>query len=978
MIILGLLMISCFLFSAEKYAVLITGCSADGLNAEPEDDSLDIMRYIRNTVPDEVFWNDTFLMWEMLIDKGYDNDNIFILYPDSLDVHNSFDTYRYDVPPLYNYITDFQADSSSVVMVLQGLANGNSREDIPQLQADDFLMIWTHSHGQYITHADGSIGSQLVLMNYDEKITDEDFGDLVDSINCQKKVIFMQQCLSGSFVSHLADEHSIIFTATSDTMPAFPDDALYYNAIDHPGDFTPGDSCWAYERDYYSEDGHEFRHGEYNLHLLNALKGETPSSENEYQTLSLGNFPLIEADVNQDALCSIDEASNWVYLFNSCQVPYLHIDDNYYWDIPQYSDDGAIGATTSLEYPNILNADITTPETLMGIIGVTESISIGNDVVIMAGAKIDLLNQSSLVVEEGATLTIGDNCIIRGNNLENSINVYGDIVIGDDVIFTGIDNEAWGGLSIHNEALEYDFSNVYFDHCNLSSISESLTLTNCSFENALLKYQFGDLFVDASEFINATLKVNNPSGRRSRVDIVNSNFQGITSSTPAIKITAYPVFNIANNYIYDNNDSAIYLYEAGGCYGLEHNISGNEITHNLRYGVFVYHSYVNVSNDNMIAYNNKGILGMHNSNIKIRGNDGVPYQQISHNFTEEIAFDHSSFPTYCHYNWFVDNDDYYRVSCFGHPNVRSHDITHNYWGIDFNPRTHLNPPDGFIYNPVWEFNNAPASNTPADMYELAKEYTQSEDYAFASEIYHDIIDLYPETKFALASAKELLSLEDYLTEDYTALQAYLSALDYDEETIKLAGYLSNYCNIKKKEYPTAIDYFEEIIANSPSQEDSIYAVIDAGYTYLLMEADGDRASYVGNLPSLKPASKEKFEQTKIELLAKLFDDSISQPGENNQPDENESVEMLSILIANFPNPFTGETTISFSLTTNLHEKARIEIYNIRGQKVETLQITNSPNQQIVWNANNFANGVYFYKLVVDGKPVDTKKMILLK
>jgi hypothetical protein len=83
-------------------------------------------------------------------------------------------------------------------------------------------------------------------------------------------------------------------------------------------------------------------------------------------------------------------------------------------------------------------------------------------------------------------------------------------------------------------------------------------------------------------------------------------------------------------------------------------------------------------------------------------------------------------------------------------------------------------------------------------------------------------------------------------------------------------------------------------------------------------------------------------------------------------------------LTNHPNPFTGETTISFSLTTNLHENTRIEIFNIKGQKVETLQITNSPNQQIIWNADNFASGVYFYKLVVDGIAVDTKKMILLK
>ena len=89
-------------------------------------------------------------------------------------------------------------------------------------------------------------------------------------------------------------------------------------------------------------------------------------------------------------------------------------------------------------------------------------------------------------------------------------------------------------------------------------------------------------------------------------------------------------------------------------------------------------------------------------------------------------------------------------------------------------------------------------------------------------------------------------------------------------------------------------------------------------------------------------------------------------------------------LTNHPNPFTGETTISFSLTTNLHENTRIEIFNIKGQLVKQLVVNPESvrdglgNQQIIWNANKFANGVYFYKLVVDGKAIDTKKMILLK
>ncbi|MBT3169219.1 MAG: T9SS type A sorting domain-containing protein [Candidatus Cloacimonetes bacterium] len=83
-------------------------------------------------------------------------------------------------------------------------------------------------------------------------------------------------------------------------------------------------------------------------------------------------------------------------------------------------------------------------------------------------------------------------------------------------------------------------------------------------------------------------------------------------------------------------------------------------------------------------------------------------------------------------------------------------------------------------------------------------------------------------------------------------------------------------------------------------------------------------------------------------------------------------------LANYPNPFNPTTTISFSLSAENMENAEIKIFNIKGQLVETLQITNSPNQQIIWNAEKQASGVYFYKLVVDGNPVDTKKMILLK
>ena len=83
----------------------------------------------------------------------------------------------------------------------------------------------------------------------------------------------------------------------------------------------------------------------------------------------------------------------------------------------------------------------------------------------------------------------------------------------------------------------------------------------------------------------------------------------------------------------------------------------------------------------------------------------------------------------------------------------------------------------------------------------------------------------------------------------------------------------------------------------------------------------------------------------------------------------------------YPNPFQNSTTISF-VTTNLHENARIEIYNIKGQKVK--QFSDIRDQTSVsWNGtdefgNRVVSGVYFYKLNVNGKTNAIKKCLLVK
>ena len=79
----------------------------------------------------------------------------------------------------------------------------------------------------------------------------------------------------------------------------------------------------------------------------------------------------------------------------------------------------------------------------------------------------------------------------------------------------------------------------------------------------------------------------------------------------------------------------------------------------------------------------------------------------------------------------------------------------------------------------------------------------------------------------------------------------------------------------------------------------------------------------------------------------------------------------------YPNPFNLSTTIPFSIYKN--SNAIIDIYNIMGQRVITLFRGNLEKGEysILWDASEFANGIYFCRMKVDNKLI-SRKILLLK
>jgi flagellar hook assembly protein FlgD len=84
----------------------------------------------------------------------------------------------------------------------------------------------------------------------------------------------------------------------------------------------------------------------------------------------------------------------------------------------------------------------------------------------------------------------------------------------------------------------------------------------------------------------------------------------------------------------------------------------------------------------------------------------------------------------------------------------------------------------------------------------------------------------------------------------------------------------------------------------------------------------------------------------------------------------------------YPNPFSKETTIEFSLKET--EKISISVYNELGQLVKNILMGSSINPgkfQVIWDgtdnsASDASNGTYFYSIATSNKIIKSGKIIL--
>ena len=823
--VLIIMAIICMAFSVSaqnKYAVLIA--STGNAQDIPQRDRWNAETSY--TAPEE-FWNDAFMLWELLQDKGFSRENIFVLYGDTGMDYEDNPCYIAPKSPSVPESVDVTygpADSTTVYHVFRAMAGmePSLNNEIPVLTQNDFLFVWTIGHGGHGYNEDES----YFILKDTYFMSDSEFASLVNPISANRKTFWMQQNSAGGFIDNLSSSNTV-FIGASDW------GEWSYRADDRTpaGSFVvENDTC------YHSIDHHVSYHGEFDFHMYSVINGESPNGDDNY-----AGIPYASGDnAIKDGFISMHEAYLWTQNHDSQPL-----------ETTVYDDLGNIGSHVCLEYPTLLYGSPVWNDIYRGIIGVSSNFTVfnGQTVTLTGISDVTLCNNAIFTVEDGGTLIIdgqvtfhgenGNSLIIRGNFVQNN----GSTLSLHDMTVYGYSTE----LSISNSS--FDNTELFYDPTNTNSIAAAqtigkLTVTNCSF--------------------------NNPQ-KIVAIDIKNSleyKLMGntiISSGRHGIKLTKCG--NSAVSSFSGRIDRRIYGNDISGCEGT---------------GLRMYASTGEVLM-NQIHGNGRGVELLNKCNItQFKGDcsaiEGDDTQHIYDNTSYEIYMTSACDPLLTRYN-LIEKSSYgttpyvYYDGLIGfgedpiNPSDRGIiDFSLNAWGDPhiFNPNLHLYSnvsTTSIVYGPQWIMGDCSDGLTAdQNLIYQADLLCDEEEFSAAKALYMQVVENYPNTTSAEIALKTLLPLETLVDDDYAALKVfYLSdtAIASDEALSHLASALANRCDEVLGNYPDAIAWYEDVITDpETSFADSIFAMIELGNLYLVMEENGAKST--GKLTQFKPETIKAF------------------------------------------------------------------------------------------------------------------------
>jgi tetratricopeptide (TPR) repeat protein len=556
------------------------------------------------------------------------------------------------------------------------------------------------------------------------------------------------------------------------------------------------------------------------------------------------------------------------------------------------------------------------------------------------------------------------------------------------------------GLPLYDPTKRYDDLNeVIFNNTTLTHRGAKLNVFKCTFNpGSNVKSEIGIFKIYRATFNEITFFADHtiPTGNKimppaTSIAVGFTQFNGNSSNT-AVQLINTPSFEIYNNAILEYETGVSLIGSGNSVVILSSNgMQGNKIL-NCYTGIELFNS-VSLFHSNYVFDNVRGI-NLFNNSYTTFDNTSQPNQVIQNCESIELYASGNSFPTIFRYNQIIDdanlgntyNDPliYWDVALQSLNTVQ--DISLNCWGADFDPEEDLFPYEALIWDPVWQCGGKSGSPMPTSgqdetLYQTGLTYFAEEDYINAEATFKNLVEIYPQSRFAKAVLHELFALEHFTNYDFATLHHYFASISPEHTAIfNTADFLATRCHVKERNWQPAVNWYENRIENPPSYQDSVFAVIDLGEIHLMMEADtmdGAKSGAVHyRLTNIKPKSKQEHETNRTMLLATLPQIKKPQTESPHTPNLRPHPNKKGALGQNIPNPANGVTTINYEIYTE--GTVEIRIYNLTGQLIKNLPqgtLAEGKHQTKI-TVSGMSVGMYHYALFVNGERVDAKKLVV--
>ena len=110
---------------------------------------------------------------------------------------------------------------------------------------------------------------------------------------------------------------------------------------------------------------------------------------------------------------------------------------------------------------------------------------------------------------------------------------------------------------------------------------------------------------------------------------------------------------------------------------------------------------------------------------------------------------------------------------------------------------------------------------------------------------------------------------------------------------------------------------------------------------------------------------ENLQQQINELQKKLESKAVN----------NQVAVSVSSMEQNVPNPFSRETEIKYNIVGQFRN-ANIHIYDLSGKQIKTIPVKQPGASSVTITSDQLVAGIYMYSILVDGKLIDSKRMVV--